>query len=109
LSPGNNDWPKLGRVETSLQVSLADKFCRELNAGVANTTPDQPASRRKVSRTMFYLIAIFLVIASPLAVPVAVSIVHAISNLKQNAAPAFAGVVRPAFGPAIRGAVPAAA
>jgi hypothetical protein len=58
---------------------------------------------------MFYLIAIFLVIASPLAVPVAVSIFHAINNLKQNAAPAFAGVVRPAFGPALRGAVPAAA
>ena len=58
---------------------------------------------------MFYLIAIVLVIASPLVVPVTVSILHAINNWKQNAAPAFAGVVRPAFGPAVRGAVPAAA
>jgi hypothetical protein len=32
LSPGNNDWSKLGLFETSLQVSLADKFCIELNA-----------------------------------------------------------------------------
>jgi hypothetical protein len=50
---------------------------------------------------VFYLIAIFLVIASPLAVPVAVSVFHAISNCKQNPASAF--------GPALRGAVPAAA
>jgi hypothetical protein len=58
---------------------------------------------------MFYLIAIFLVIVSPLAVPVAVSIVHAVNNWKQNAAPALARAVRPAFGPALMGAVPAAA
>jgi hypothetical protein len=109
LSPGNNDWPKLGRVETSLQVSRADKFCLELNARVDKTTQAQPASRRKVSRTMFYLIAIFLVMFSPLAVPVAVSILHGINNWKQNAAQAFAGVVRPAVGPAFRGAMPAAA
>jgi hypothetical protein len=105
LSSGNNDWPKVGRFETSLQVSVADMFCDELNA----PSQDQPASRRKVSATMFYLIAIVLVIASPLVVPVAVSILHGVKNWKQNAAPAFAGVVRPAFGPALRGAVPAAA
>jgi hypothetical protein len=58
---------------------------------------------------MFYLIAIILVIASPLFVPLAVSIVHGIKNWKQHAAPALAGVVRPAFGTALRGAVPAAA
>jgi hypothetical protein len=58
---------------------------------------------------MFYLIAIFLVMASPLAVPVAVSVLHAINNWKQNATPALAGVVRPAFRPALSGAVPAAA
>src|SRR5262249_17217483 len=66
-------------------------------------------SSRESGSPMFYLIAIFLVIASPLAVPVAVSIVHAISNWKQNAAPALSRPVRPAFGPALRGAVPAAA
>ena len=58
---------------------------------------------------MFYLIAIVLVIASPLFVPVAVSIVHAVKNWKQNAAPALAAVVRPAFAPALRSAAPAAA
>ena len=58
---------------------------------------------------MFYLIAIVLVIASPLVVPVTVSILHAINNWKQNAAPALARAVRPAFGPALMGAVPAAA
>jgi len=58
---------------------------------------------------MFYLIAIVLVIASPLFVPVAVSIVHGIKNWKQRMAPALAGAVRPAFGPALQGAVPAAA
>jgi hypothetical protein len=58
---------------------------------------------------MFYLIAIVLVVASPLVVPVTVSILHAINNWKQNAAGALAGVVRPSFGPALRGAVPAAA
>lgn len=58
---------------------------------------------------MFYLIAIILVIASPLFVPVAVSIVHGAKDWKQKAAPALAGVARPAFGPALSGAVPAAA
>ena len=50
---------------------------------------------------MFYLIAIFLVMATPLAVPAAVSIFHAIKDWKQNATPAFGAV--------LRGAVPAAA
>jgi hypothetical protein len=58
---------------------------------------------------MFYLIAIVLVVASPLAVPAAVSIFHVVKNWKQNAAPALAGAVRPEFGPALRGGVPAAA
>jgi hypothetical protein len=58
---------------------------------------------------MFYLIATFLVIVSPMVVPVTVSIIHAINNWKQAAAPALAGVARPAFGPAFAGAVPAAA
>jgi hypothetical protein len=62
-----------------------------------------------VSPIVFYLIAIILVVASPLFVPVAVSIVHGLKNWKQSAAPALAGAVRPAFGPAPRGAVPAAA
>ena len=62
-----------------------------------------------MSATVFYLIAIVLVVASPLFVPMAVSIVHGLKNWKQSAAPALAGVVRPAFGPAVRGAVPAAA
>ena len=42
---------------------------------------------------MFYLIAIFLVMATPLAVPTAVSIFHAIKDWKQNATPAFGGAV----------------
>ena len=42
---------------------------------------------------MFYLIAIFLVMATPLAVPAAVSIFHAIKDWKQNATPAFGGAV----------------
>jgi hypothetical protein len=62
-----------------------------------------------VSATVFYLIAIVLVIASPLVVPAAFSILHAVNNWRQNAAPALAGAVRPGFGPTLRGAVPAAA
>jgi hypothetical protein len=111
LSRGDNTWPKLGRLETSLQVNLADNFCVELNAPV-EPTQDLPAQRRKVSPTMFYLIAIFLVMVSPLVVPVTVQILHTINGWKQRAAdarPALAGAVRPAFGPALRGAVPAAA
>jgi hypothetical protein len=58
---------------------------------------------------VFYLIAIVLVVVSPLFVPVAVSIGHGLKNWKRSAAPALAGVARPAFGPALGGAVPAAA
>jgi hypothetical protein len=53
---------------------------------------------------MFYLIAILLVMVSPLAVPVAVSIAHSVSNWRRSVAGA-----RPVFSPAIRGAVPVAA
>jgi hypothetical protein len=58
---------------------------------------------------VFYLIAIVLVIASPLFMPVAVSIVHGVKSWKRNSAPARTGVLRPAFGPRLTGAVPAAA
>jgi hypothetical protein len=62
-----------------------------------------------VSAIVFYLIAIVLVVASPLFVPVAVSIVHGLKNWKRSAAPALTGALRPAFGPARSSAVPAAA
>jgi hypothetical protein len=61
---------------------------------------------------MFYLVAILRVMAFPLAVPMTVSIVHAISNWRQSAGaahPVTAGAVRPAFTPASRGAVALAA
>jgi hypothetical protein len=61
---------------------------------------------------MFYLVAILLVMAFPLAVPMTVSIVHAIINWRESAGaahPATAGVVRPALTPASRGAVAVAA
>jgi hypothetical protein len=51
-----------------------------------------------VSATVFYLVAIVLVTASPLVAPVTVTIAHAISNWRQNATaahPAIAGAVRP--------------
>jgi hypothetical protein len=61
---------------------------------------------------MFYLITIFLVIVSPLVVPVTVQILHTLNEWKQRATaarPATVGAVRPAFSPAFAGAVPAAA
>ena len=62
--------------------------------------------------SLFYLTAIILVIASPLVVPVSVTVLHTVRDWKQRAAaarPAFAGAIRPAFAPAFAGAVPAAA
>ena len=62
--------------------------------------------------SLFYLVAIVLVLVSPLIVPISVTILHAVRDFKQRAAaarPAIAGAVRPAFGPALAGAVPAAA
>ena len=56
--------------------------------------------------SLFYIAAIVLVIVSPLVVPTAVTIFHAVSDWRQKVArPA----VKPAFSPAIAGAVPAAA
>ena len=54
--------------------------------------------------SLFYIVAIVLVIVSPLIVPVAVSIREAVSGWQRRAAAA-----RPARSPAIAGAVPAAA
>jgi hypothetical protein len=59
--------------------------------------------------SFFYLFAIVLVLVSPLIVPVSVSILHAVRDLKQRAATARPAIARPAFAPAFAGAVPAAA
>jgi hypothetical protein len=105
LSPGNNGWPKLGRFGTSPRVALADNFCVELNAPSASPPHFITTQASTESETnMFYLIAILLVMVSPLAVPVAASIAHSVNNWRRSVAGA-----RPVFSPAIRGALPAAA
>jgi hypothetical protein len=94
-----------------MSVNSVDKFCCELKASVTLAI-DQPASRRKVSQTVFYLVAILFVVVFPLAVPVAVSAVHAIGNWKQRiGAGRRAGVrtVPAVLAPASQGAVAAAA
>jgi hypothetical protein len=62
--------------------------------------------------SLFYLVAIVMVMVSPLIVPISVSILHAVRGFQQRTAvarPAIAGAVRPAFAPAFAGAVPAVA
>ncbi len=94
-----------------MQVGAADSSCDELNAECSTSTADPRFSRKKVRAivsSLFYLIAIVLVMASPLVVPVTVTIAHAVSDWRQRARalrPAF----KSAFSPAIAGAVPAAA
>jgi hypothetical protein len=56
--------------------------------------------------SLFYLTAIIFIIVSPLVVPAAVSIIHAVRDLRERAAAAGAAF-KPAFAQA--GAVPAAA
>jgi hypothetical protein len=61
---------------------------------------------------VFYLVAILFVVASPLIVPVTVTIVHAVRNRRQSAAagrPNMAGAIRPSLNPAHTSPVPAAA
>lgn len=62
--------------------------------------------------SLFYLVAIVLVMVSPLIVPVSITILHAVRDFKQRVAaarPGIAGAVRPPLAPAFAGAVPAAA
>ena len=58
--------------------------------------------------SLFYLTAIIFIIVSPLVVPAAVSIIHTVRDLRERAAGARAAF-KPAFAPAMAGAVPAAA
>ena len=89
MSPGDKHPGKVGCFGTSSQVGSVDNLCHELDARV----PSKPQIIPRKWVTMFYLIAIFLVMATPLAVPTAVSIFHAIKDWKQNATPAFGGAV----------------
>jgi hypothetical protein len=57
---------------------------------------------------MFYVVAIFLVMVTPLAVPVTVTILHAINNWTQNVA-AARPTTSSVTAPARRRAAPAAA
>ncbi|MDT5092809.1 MAG: hypothetical protein QOH60_2172 [Mycobacterium sp.] len=89
----------------------ADSFCIELNAESHHNRPPASAGTQKESimSSLFYIIAIFTVIASPMVVPVTVTIVGAVRDFRERLAarPATAGTraVRPVFA----GAVPAAA
>ena len=61
---------------------------------------------------MFYLVAIFVIMALPLGVPTTVSLFHAISNLRQSTRAvrrATSGAARPVLIPARQGAVVVAA
>ena len=58
--------------------------------------------------SLFYLTAIVFIIVSPLIVPAAVTILHAVRDLRERAAAAGAAF-KPAFAPVMAGAVPAAA
>jgi len=58
--------------------------------------------------SLFYLTAIIFIFVSPLIMPVAVSIIHTVRDLRERAAAAHA-TFKPAFVSAVAGAVPVAA
>ena len=58
---------------------------------------------------MLFPIIIFLMVLSPLFIPVLVTVVHEFGNLRNKPAVRPVRQFRPAFAPAFAGAVPAAA
>jgi hypothetical protein len=56
----------------------------------------------------FYVVTIVLIFASPLIVPVGVTVAHAVNEWTESLR-RVRGAVKPAFTPAFAGAVPAAA